>query len=114
MEIKEALENMVLQHGFRSVVDGKPIIRTGGMSELEDAFEALGWNDPHELPEEGNTCEVAGCMREDACGVSWGNAYLRLCNKHYQASWGKGARPPIKQYALDREARRDPVTRQLP
>jgi len=50
--MKEALEDMIFQFGYRSVVNGKPVIFTGGLSALESAFEALGWDDPHYIPEE--------------------------------------------------------------
>ena len=109
---KEALEEMVWQFGYRSVHNGKPAIHTGGLSALESAFDTLGWDDPHYLPEEGCTCEVVGCMEADTCGVHWGELYLRLCSEHGRQT--NQERPPIKQWALDREATRDPVTRCLP
>jgi hypothetical protein len=113
MDYKEALEDMVWQFGYRGVKDNKPVIHTGGLSALEGAFEALGWEDPHYLPEEGYTCEVVGCMEPDTCGTHWGKLYLRLCYEHYlQSEMGKPM-PAIKQWALDREAKRDPHTRIL-
>ena len=48
---KDALEEMVWQFGHRGVKNNQPIIWTGGLSALESAFEALGWEDPHYLPE---------------------------------------------------------------
>ena len=109
---KEALEDMVFQFGYRGVRNGKPMIWTGGLSALESAFEALGWDEPHYLPEEGYTCEIVGCMEADTSGTHWGNSklYLRLCPKHYRESYSGKPLPPIKQYALDREAKRNPVT----
>ena len=111
---REALEGMVWQFGYHSVHDNKPAIHTGGLSALEDAFEALGWDDPRYLPEEGYTCEVIGCMEKDTAGTHWGNLYLRLCPQHNLQSIGGVKRPPIKQWALDREATRDPITKRLP
>ena len=108
---KEALEAMVFQFGYYGVKDDKPIIFTGGLSALESAFEILGWDDPHYLPEEGYTCEIQGCMKHDTCGTHWGDKlYLRLCSSHYADSYTGKPRPLIKQYALDREAKRNLVT----
>jgi len=109
----EALQDMVFQFGYRGTKNNKPIIWTGGLSALEYAFDVLGWDDPHYLPEEGYTCEVVGCMEEDTCGVHWGDLYLRLCSKHHMESFRDEPTPPIKQWALDREATRDPITRTL-
>ena len=113
---KEALEEMVWQFGYRGVKNNKPVIHTGGLSALESAFSVLGWDDTHYLPEEGYTCEVVGCMEEDTAGTHWGNSglYLRLCHEHYMQSLKGGPIPPIKQWALDRESKRDPVTGCLP
>ena len=114
---KDALESMVFQFGYRDVWgDDQPTISTGGMSALEEAFDALGWDDPHYLPEEGYTCEVVGCMEADICGVYWGvsKLYLRLCLTHHHQSYVGLPMPPIKQWALDREAKRDPKTGILP
>ena len=113
---RQALENMVFQFGHRGVKKGKPMIGSGCLSALEEAFEALGWDDPHFLPEEGYTCEVVGCMEADTCGTSWGNnkLYLRLCSKHSRQKYTGFPMPSIKQYALDREAKRDPITGNLP
>lgn len=107
---------MVMQFGYRGVKNNKPIIWTGGLSALEGAFIALGWDDPHYLPEQGYTCEVKGCMEEDTCGMHWGDSplYLRLCSKHHMQAWRGEPMPEIKQYALDREAKRDPETGILP
>lgn len=109
---KEALRDMVFQFGYRGVKNGLPMIWTGGLSALEGAFEVLGWQDPHYLPEEGYTCEVKGCMEADTSGTHWGDSkiYLRLCPEHYRQSYSGKPMPEIKQYALDREAKRDPVT----
>lgn len=112
----QVLEHMVFQFGYRAVKNGKPVIHTGGLSALEGAFEVLGWDDPHYLPEEGFTCEVVGCMNEDTVGMHWGNSklYLRLCSEHHMQASRNEPMPPIKQWALDREARRDPITGILP
>ena len=70
---KEVLEDIVFQFGYRGVKNKKPVIHTAGLSALEEAFEVLGWDDPHYLPEQGYTCEVVGCMEEDTYGMHWGD-----------------------------------------
>ena len=113
--IREALEEMVWQFGYRGVKNNKPMIWTGGLSALEEAFEVLGWDDPHYLPDaEGYCCEVEGCVEPDTCGLHWGDLYLRVCSKHHIDCFQGKPRPPIKQWAIDREAQRDPITRVLP
>lgn len=52
-QLRDALEDMAFQFGYRGVKNGRPNIHTGGLSALESAFEALGWDDPHYLLEEG-------------------------------------------------------------
>jgi hypothetical protein len=107
---REALESMVFQFGHRGTKNGKPTLYTGGLSALEQAFEALGWDEPYYLPEEGYTCEVEGCMEIDVCGYHWGVFYLRLCAKHFRDAKMELPCPKIKIYAIERENKRDPVT----
>jgi len=107
--LKESLKDMVWQFGYKNVKDGKPVIHTAGLSALESAFEALGWDDPKYLPEEGSTCEIQGCFETIALGTYWGDGlYLHLCSKHHGDYCRGKERPPVKQYALDREAKRGP------
>lgn len=108
--MKEALEDMVFQFGYQGVVKGKPVISTGGLSALESAFSALGWDNPHILPEKGNTCEISGCMDEIASGQNWGDMYLSLCSYHSRMLRDKKERPAVKKYAIKRELTRDKVT----
>ena len=111
-DLKQIIEWLVFQFGYRGVKNGKPVIHTAGLSALEAAFEALGWDDPHYLPEEGYTCEVEGCMEPDTVGMHWGDSplYLRLCSKHHMDAIHGKPMPKIKQWALDREAKRNPIT----
>lgn len=112
-QLREALEDMVYQFGYRSVIKGKPAIHSGGLSALEVAFEALGWDDPYIIPEENNTCEIDGCMNEISSGQNWGGMYLRLCSEHSMACFKNEMRPPVKEYAEKREAMRDKKTGRL-
>lgn len=45
--LREALVGMVLQFAHRGQCDGYTVLGTGGLSALERAFAALGWDDPH-------------------------------------------------------------------
>ena len=45
-ELKEALVSMVWQFAYRGTFEGRESLHTGGLSALEDAFEALGLADP--------------------------------------------------------------------
>lgn len=110
--MEEALTAMVLQFGYRGVKNGNPIVWAGGLSVLEAAFIALGWDDPHYLPEEGYTCEVLGCMEEPKSGTHWGGHYLHLCahHLHLHANIQGTACPSVKQWVIDREAWENPST----
>lgn len=46
-ELRDALEDLTLQFAYPTTVDGVPAYCTGGLSALEGAFAALGWDDPH-------------------------------------------------------------------
>ena len=108
--MKEALIDMIFQFGYRTVIDNKPAIITGGLSALEGAFDALNWDDPHYLTPEGNTCEIEGCMNEISSGQRWGKYYLSLCHKHGAMAFKKKRRPKVKSYAIERELKRDKKT----
>jgi len=115
-KIKSALESMVWQFGHHSVKDGKPIIWTGGLSALEEAFEALGWQDPKIIEDCDAICDVEGCAEWVVCqGTAWEDkGYWMVCSEHSsQAREGKPF-PLMKKRAIDREISRDPVTRCLP
>ena len=45
-ELKEALVSMVEQFAYRGTFEGRENLHTGGLSALEDAFDALGLPDP--------------------------------------------------------------------
>ena len=116
-EAKEALEGMVWQFAYDTVIDGKPALTTGGLSALESAFDALGWSDPHIYPDyDGVVCDVEGCAgRVAAQGGMWADTgYWCLCPKHSDASRKGKPQPQMKLRALDREARRNPETGCLP
>lgn len=112
---KEALEDMVWQFRHRGTKNNQPVIYTGGLSALEGAFEALGWDDPHYLPDaEGYCCEIEGCVGPDTSGLIWAGLYLRLCSKHAKDCWDEKPLPKVKHWAIIREAKRDKTTGVLP
>jgi hypothetical protein len=112
--MKEVIEDLIYQFAYHEVIDGKPALYAGGVSALERAFDALEWDNPHFIQEEGNTCEIEGCMEEPSSGQTWGDCYLSLCLKHGRMKREDQPRPKVKRYAIDREATRDPITGWLP
>lgn len=104
---KEALESMVWQFAHRGVKGGTSILYTGGLSALESAFEALGWEDPHVVEDcDLLICDVEGCAEfVTNQGVNWADkGYWCLCHNH---GFSKEPFPKMKQRAIDREASRD-------
>jgi hypothetical protein len=77
-EAMEALASMCYQFAYTG--DG-PSLCTGGLSALEEAFEALGWDDPHPIPE--SKCEADGCAKRQTAGTPTPNGYKRLCGDHF-------------------------------
>ena len=74
-----ALESMVYQFAYWS--DGpKPGLITGGLSALEEAFEVLGWDEPHPVP--SMQCDERGCRKQATCGWPTNGGYRRTCGDH--------------------------------
>jgi len=113
-EIKAALESMVWQFGYRGTKNSKLMIWTGGLSALEEAFEALGWEDPHYVDDESMECDIERCHEWCSSQMHWDGIYVLMCSNHFTDYCAGKPRPPLKQSAIDREAKRDPVTRYLP
>lgn len=74
----EALEDLVCQFGYWN--DGVGGITTGGLSALEGAFEILGWDDPHLLPE--MCCDEPGCKKQISTGTTTPSGYRQTCHDH--------------------------------
>ena len=79
-ELHAALESMTLQFAYRTLVRRRRNLNTGGLSALEEAFEALGWDDPHFVDWGG--CENDGCNDWATVGMPTGEGYKRLCGAH--------------------------------
>ncbi len=85
-KLREALLGMVHQFAYWSDEAGGYM--TGGLSALEDAFEALRWSDPRPEPED--RCEAPGCMKQRSSGMPTPDGYRWLCVEHWLA--GRAAR----------------------
>ena len=108
-----ALEHMTWQFAHRGVKGGKSVLHTGGLSALEEAFHVLGWEDPHYVEDtDGVICDVEGCAEFTTNqGCNWKDqGYWCLCSEH---GFEKTPMPKMKQRAINRESRRNPVTRTL-
>jgi len=113
---REALEEMVWQFAYRDVKDGISVLRTGGLSALEFGFAALGWPDPYVWTYDGDgiICDVKDCAGWVCVqGGVWEPGYWMICSSHHDAWLKKQPKPEMKQRAIDREAKRDPVTGRL-
>lgn len=80
-EIKGFAEDVAYQFGYYFPIKDMLYISTGGLSTLERAFDILGWNDPHPVPE--CECEVPGCHEHATCGTPTKDGYKRVCGKHF-------------------------------
>lgn len=80
-EIKGFAEDVAYQFGYYFPIKDILYISTGGLSTLERAFDILGWNDPHPVPE--CECEVPGCHEHATCGTPTKGGYRRVCGKHF-------------------------------
>lgn len=110
---KESLEDMLGQFAYHVTKDGKPCFTTGGLSALEFAFDVMGWDDPHYV-DESNTCDVEGCFEWYSAQLHWDGMYCLICSEHAHQIFKNEPRPQLKQRALDREAKRDPITGMMP
>lgn len=81
MDANDIIEDLLYQFAYRTKSNGRLALTTGGLSALEGGFSALGWDDPHLLPE--NECEQEGCHDEATCGKPTPAGYKRLCYTHY-------------------------------
>lgn len=106
---KDALEDMVWQFAYRGIRDGKSIMWTGGLSALEGAFGALGWDSPKYFEDmNGVICDVEGCPGwVVAQGGMWRETgYWCLCSDHSRVHQEGKPQPQMKTRAIKREASR--------
>lgn len=81
-DMKEFAEDVVYQFGYYCQNGGRLHITHGGLSTLEWAFDILGWENPHPVPE--CECEIEGCHEHATCGTPTADGYKRMCGRHYR------------------------------
>lgn len=77
-KLRASLEGMCRQFAFWSSTGGH---MTGGLSVLENAFDLLGWDDPHICPEA--QCDEPGCKEQITCGTPTADGYRNTCWPHH-------------------------------
>jgi hypothetical protein len=95
--LEDVLEGMVRQFAYWS--EGGGGCWTAGLSALEDAFDALGWEDPHPAPEA--RCDEPGCMKR---------ADLRMADASRWDRSERGLPPDMRGAHARRHRRRRPMT----
>lgn len=87
-DMKEFAEEVVYQFGYYCQNGGRLHITHGGLSTLEWAFDILGWENPHPVPE--CECQIEGCHEHATCGTPTADGYKRVCGKHFAKMDGDG------------------------
>ena len=80
-DLVEFAEDVAYQFGYYCQNKGRLCITHGGLSTLELAFDILGWENPHPVPE--CECEIDGCHENATCGTPTKYGYKRVCYKHW-------------------------------
>lgn len=83
----EIIEDLTTRFAYRGQHKGRFALYTGGLSALEHAFSALGWDDPHYAPE--YECQIKGCHKEATCGTNTKAGYKRVCTDHWRSERSK-------------------------
>ena len=79
-DVREFAADVAYQFGCYCMNGGRLHITHGGLSTLEWAFDILGWENPHPVPE--HECEIDGCHEHATCGANTSDGYKRMCGKH--------------------------------
>jgi hypothetical protein len=79
-DIREFAKDVAYQFGYYCQNGGRLHITHGGLSTLEWAFDILGWENPHPVPE--CECEIDGCHEHATCGIPTNDGYKRMCGRH--------------------------------
>ena len=85
--MRDFAEDVVYQFGYYCHNGGRLHITHGGLSTLEWAFDILGWENPHPVPE--FECELDGCHEHATCGTPTDDGYKFVCHKHYREIEGR-------------------------
>lgn len=75
----EFAEEVIRQFAYRIKTNGHCAFTAGGLSVLEEAFDIVGWDDPHLCPE--CECEEDGCHEWATCGMLTPDEYKWLCGQ---------------------------------
>ena len=79
-EAKDIIEDLMYQSAGRGSDSGGPYLSHDFLSAYEEAFDFLGWKDPHYVPE--LKCEWIDCNEHSTCGTRTPDGYKRLCSEH--------------------------------
>ena len=79
-DMREFAKDVAYQFGYYCQHRGRLHITHGGLSTLEQAFDILGWENPHPVPE--CECEIEGCHEHATCGAPTKDGYKRMCGMH--------------------------------
>ena len=79
-DMKAFAKDVAYQFGYYCQNEGRLHITHGGLSTLEQAFDILGWENPHPVPE--CECEIDGCHEHATCGAPTNDGYKRMCGRH--------------------------------
>ena len=79
-DMRAFAEDVAFQFGYYCQNGGRLHITHGGLSTLEHAFDILGWENPHPVPE--CECEIEGCHEHATCGTKTKDGYKWLCGNH--------------------------------
>lgn len=80
-DLAEFAEDVAYQFGYYCQNKGRINITHGGLSTLERAFDILGWENPHPVPE--CECEIDGCHERATFGMPTKDGYKMVCGKHF-------------------------------
>lgn len=78
----DVIEGLLAQHAGWAETD-PPGLSADHLSANERAFEALGWDDPHPMPD--LACDEPGCLRRADCGWPSDAGYRWTCGGHMRA-----------------------------
>ena len=87
-DMREFAKDVVYQFGYYCQNGGRLHITHGGLSTLEHAFDILGWENPHPVPE--CECEIDGCHEHATCGTPTADGYKRVCGRNMAKMVGDG------------------------
>lgn len=89
-DMRALAKDVAYQFGYYCQNKGRLHITHGGLSTLEWAFDILGWENPHPVPE--CECEIDGCHEHATCGAPTSDGYKRMCSRHYSERRKDGRR----------------------